>query len=269
MKKLFAIFAIITLIVASSIDIEAKSGGSSSFGGGSRSGGSSFSGSKSSSGWSSSSKPSTPSYSTPSKPSSPSTGWSSTPKPSTPSSPSSPSTGWSSSAGNTAAPKDSGKSSFSSSGSLFSSKPSTPSYTPKYTPPSSGYTPRYYNGTSYGRSYDSSGSPIIINQGPGLGYSMIDLWWKMELLDTLRDRGERDAVIREMRSNPEYAKWKEEAAKVSDENAELKKKLQDLEEENKTVKDIEKEDSSNIGLIILGAFLFVVVAIAIIYFKMH
>ena len=233
MKKLFLVLGLALVFLCSTIDFsDAKSGGGSSFSGGGKSSSSSSSGgTKSSGGWSSSATPAAKAPSAPAPSSKPADSGG----------------GWSSSSGNKAAtPSDSGKSSFSAAGSGPSYSPpkssaggggswfggsATKTYTPKYTAPPTGWTPRYYGGPAY------------YGGGIGGGYSFFDLWWKMELLDSISGRHERDSVIREIRSSPDYAKWKEEAARLSGENSELKGKLQTLEEENKTVID-EPEESN-------------------------
>jgi hypothetical protein len=258
MKKLFLVFGLAILFLCSTIDFSDAKGGSSFSGGGrSSSSFSSSSGSKSSSGsWGSSSSSSSVS------------------KPSTPSTPSGSGSSWGTSSGKTAdiPTTSNNKSVFSSSGSgpssSYNTSPSSSTsksfnwgsssdtsrvYTPRYVAPSS-WSPHYYS------------TPGYYYGGP----SLFDLWWKFELLDTIRDRHDRDTVIRELRSSPEYAVWKAEAAKLSDENKELKDKLQKLEEENKTVvDDVKEDDSTNFMSVILiwGIVLLGVAIIAIVFVK--
>jgi hypothetical protein len=243
MKKLLTITITILAFIffLSTINLDAAGGKSSFSSGSSKSFSSSSSGasksyssggSNSTSGWSSKSSNSTPTPSV--APKSSTGGWTSsssqkeaTTKPSSESR-------WTTSSGESAsATKESTSktSVFGSSGSAVSK------YEPKYTPPTD-YRPKYYYG-SPGYQGSSSG-PIIINSGPGPVASMFDIWWKFQLLDTLTDRRERDNVIKELRNNPEYEKWKEEAGNLSKENVELKEKLQQFENENQNIKE---EDS--------------------------
>lgn len=101
----------------------------------------------------------------------------------------------------------------------------------------SGWAPTYYYG-SYRPSND-----------------FFDLWWKLELLKTIQDSNERDRITREMRSDPNYYKWKAEADKVAAENKELKAQLASAEavqatEDGLTIKPTKK--SSHWFLWLLG-----------------
>lgn len=74
----------------------------------------------------------------------------------------------------------------------------------------SGWTPQYYGG-GYG------GSPAS---------DFIDIWWKMEMLKAVTNQHERDQISRDIKSDPNYERWrKEEAEKLSKENADLKAQL--------------------------------------------
>lgn len=83
----------------------------------------------------------------------------------------------------------------------------------------SGWTPRYYGGT------------VVVNNNP----SYLALWWQMEMLESIHDRNERDALMRQMQANPEYGNWRNEANKLAGENAALKAQLNHVDHPDQAV----------------------------------
>jgi len=204
-KKFVVLIA--ALFLLTSTICYAKGGGSSSFssGGGGKSSSSGFSSSKSSS------SPST--SSSPSKSTSPGFTNSSGAKASVP-----------------AAPTETNKSSAFSSGvnsgvnNQPAPKPPVTSSSQPFPSPSVGYS----QNRSVTRVYIAPPTyyPSYVYMG---GYTpaanMINLWYQMEMLKTIQDVNERQRIMMEMKSDPNYNKWKSEAAAQAAENKILKEEL--------------------------------------------
>jgi len=243
-RTLLVLAAVLTLILAPAFDASAKRSGSFSSGG-SRSG---------SSGWSSSSRPS----STPRSPSGSSSGWFSSSKPSSPS-PSAPSTttqrqgsssSWSNSSGANAsgASKSSGSSAFSSSGADAAKRQAaTTSY--------QGYQGLYTkSGNAVKPGQVSTSKPILNNNrkfgsyqdynryrdnyyagrgwsAPGYAfgsYSRFGMWDAMFMWFMLSHLTSGSSFFYNHQNDPGVQAFKQEAAKLSESNADLKKQVDEL-----------------------------------------
>ena len=215
MKRCLAVLFTMMFLLGSVGFVDAK--GSSSFGG-SSGGRSSSSSSPSKSGFSTSSTPSK-TYSPPSSSAAPSV-----------QKPSSGSSWFGTSSGDKASASTPAKT-----GSVFGSSGKDAPVAPvsggskTYTPPSSsgGSTTTVTNNrtTVIYRDRPSGWTPTYYSSGYRPSNDFFDLWWKIELLKTIQDNHERDRLVREMRSDPNYYKWKAEADKVAAENKELKEQL--------------------------------------------
>jgi len=243
-----ALLVALLLVVGQTPDAFAKKGGSFS-GGGSRSG---------SSGWSSSSKPSTP---PPSAPSGSSSGWSgsSTAKPAAPSAPAQsspapsaapPQGGWSNSAGSqaTGAAKPTGTSAFSSSGADAAKRQAATSsyqgYQGLYTKPGNPVNPgqvgtskpilnqnrsfgsyqdygRYRDNYYAGRGWSAPG--YAFNSFSGFG-----MWDAMFMWFMLSNLTSGAGFFHNHQTDPGVQAFKQEAAKLSESNADLKKQLDEM-----------------------------------------
>ncbi|MBI4961573.1 MAG: hypothetical protein HY915_19060 [Desulfovibrio sp.] len=232
-----------------------------SSGGGSRSSSSSSrSSSSSSSGWSSSSKPSTPTPSTPSGSTSSSSGWSSSSKPAQPGQSTQPSAtapaqtsstpgGWSNTGGASSAPsaKSSGTSAFSSAGSdAVKKQAATSSY--------QGYQGLYSKSGNAVPGQVSTGKPIL-NQNRSFGsyqeyngyrdnyyagrgwsapgyafnsFSSFGMWDAMFMWFMLSNLTSGASFFHNNHNDPGVQAFRQEAQKLSESNADLKKQVAEL-----------------------------------------
>ncbi|MFZ5428476.1 MAG: hypothetical protein ACOZEN_16050 [Thermodesulfobacteriota bacterium] len=242
-RTLLALAAVLTLILAPAFEASAKRSGSFSSGG-SRSG---------SSGWSSSSKPSTPA-----PPPGSSSGWSgssaaskpSTPAPSAPAQSSGTSSGWSNSGGAAApgAAKSAGTSAFSSSGADAAKRQAaTTSY--------QGYQGLYGKSGNPVKPGQVSTSKPILNQNRSFGsyqdynryrdnyyagrgwsapgyafgsFSRFGMWDAMFMWFMLSNLTSGSSFFYNHQNDPGVQAFKQEAAKLSESNADLKKQLDEL-----------------------------------------
>lgn len=257
------------LFISFMLPLQGFSKGGSSFGGGSSRSSSSFSSSKSSGGGFSSSK-SFSGGSSPSKPSSSSSGGlfsnskGSSATTTTPSkSQSSFSTGVNAGIASKSAEPPSSPTGMKSTGTSPSNAVSkqlppatrTVIVNRTYVAPSA-WTPSYYH-YSYGY------SPVG---------EMVDFWYKMEMLRTMRDMNERNRIMSEMKYDPNYEKWKREAQTQAENNPELKKDLDGIDKEMVSINQVQQPVKKKSGIswmtiLFMLAVLGVIVVVVRRYYK--